>query len=106
MEPDPKRVITWVLTIVVPIGVAYVFVVLITFFAPSDLIAIGKEHFAAVVGLPLSALLSAFIVIGLRHTDGPMKFEGLGFKFEGASGQVVLWVFCFLAISFAIKLLW
>jgi hypothetical protein len=42
----------------------------------------------------------------LEQTSGPIEFEGLGFKFKGASGPVVLWVFCFLAIAGAIKLVW
>ena len=65
-----------------------------------------KEHFAATVGLPMAALLAAFTVVALRHSDGPMKFEGLGLKFEGASGQVMLWVISFLSIAAAIRLLW
>jgi len=67
---------------------------------------IVKDHFSAVVGLPVAALVAAFIVVGLRHSEGPIKFEGFGMKFEGASGQVILWVITFLSISAAIKLLW
>ena len=67
---------------------------------------IVEEHFAATIGLPMAALLAAFIVVSLRYSDGPIRFEGLGFKFEGASGQLVLWVFVFLAIAGAIRLLW
>ena len=45
------------------------------------------------------------VSFGEQDTSGPVKFEGLGFKFEGTSGQVVLWVLYFLAIAGAIKLL-
>ena len=65
-----------------------------------------REHFAAVVGLPMAALLASFIVIALKYAEGPMEFEALGFKFRGASGQVILWIMCFLAITIAIRLLW
>jgi hypothetical protein len=46
------------------------------------------------------------IVVFLRQTDGPIEFEGLGFKFKGAAGQVVMWVISFSAIAGAIKLVW
>ena len=70
------------------------------------LLNISTTHFAAIVGLPVSAVFSVFLVVVLQQTSGPVKFEGLGFKFEGTSGQVVLLVFCFLAIAAAIKFLW
>jgi hypothetical protein len=66
-----------------------------------------NEHFAAVVGLPFAAVASLFIVLvcDVRGHE-KMKFQALGFKFEGASSQVVLWVLCFLIMTLAIKLLW
>lgn len=66
---------------------------------------IALNHFAATVGLP-SAALAALCVVFLESTTGRIEFEGLGFKFKGASGPIVLWVVCFLAIAAAIKLLW
>jgi hypothetical protein len=65
-----------------------------------------SDHYAALIGLPAAVATAFAIVVFLRQTDGPVEFEGLGFKFEGAAGQVVMWVFCFLAIISAIKLLW
>lgn len=106
MEVDPRRVITWVLTIVVPIVAAVLLGGFLRYMPQGTIIRIAEEHFAAVIGLPLAALLAAFIVVALRFSEGPVKFEGLGFKFEGASGQVVLWVFCFLAIAGAIRVMW
>jgi hypothetical protein len=70
------------------------------------IVAVLKEHFAATIGLPMAALLAAFIVVAHRNPEGPVKFEGLGMKFVGASGQVSLWVVCFLSIAAAIRLLW
>lgn len=94
------------LAIVVPIAAATIFAGLLTLMPPGDLLSIVTQHFAAVFGLPFAALLAAFIVVALRHAEGPLKFEGLGFKFEGGSGEVVLWVLCFLAIATALRLLW
>lgn len=106
MKVDPKNIIAWVLMIVVPVIAALALSNLMNLLEPETLKQILRDHFPAVMGLPMAALLAAFIVIGLRHSEGPMKFEGLGMKFEGASGQVILWVVCFLAIASAIKLLW
>jgi Mn2+/Fe2+ NRAMP family transporter len=65
-----------------------------------------REHFAAIVGLPGAAVVAFILVVFLRQTDGPIEFEGLGFKFKGAAGQVAMWVICFLAIAGAIHLCW
>jgi hypothetical protein len=65
-----------------------------------------RDHYAALVGLPAAASVSFILVVLLRQTDGPIEFEGLGFKFRGASGQVAMWVICFLAFAIAIKLCW
>jgi hypothetical protein len=65
-----------------------------------------KAHFAAIVGLPAGAAVSFILVVLLRQTEGPIHFEGLTFKFNGASGQVAMWVVCFLAFAGAIKLCW
>lgn len=65
-----------------------------------------SEHFTALVGLP-AAFGAAFVVVALfRTVEGRIVFSALGFKFEGASGPIVMWVLCFLAIVAAIKALW
>ena len=106
MNADPKNVITWVLILIVPVVAVVAVTGFLNLMEPGLMKEVVKDHFAAVVGLPMAALLSAFIVVGLRHSEGPIKFEGLGMKFEGASGQVILWVICFLAIATAIRLVW
>lgn len=60
----------------------------------------------AVLGLPLAAMIAFTVVLVLRQIEGPIEFEGFGIKFRGASGQVIMWVVCFLAITGSIKLLW
>lgn len=65
-----------------------------------------ESHFASIVGLPMAGA-GAFIVVALfRQSDGPIEFRGLGFEFKGASGQLVMWIACFLSMAGAIKLLW
>ena len=68
--------------------------------------AVFEKHAEAVLGLPLAALVALCAVLSLQATSGPIEFEGLGFKFRGASGEIILWVLCMIALSFAIKMLW
>jgi hypothetical protein len=70
----------------------------------TDDLFLSKFH--VVVGLPAAAIAAFVIVVFLRQASGPIEFEGFGFKFRGASGQVVLWIGCFLTIVGAIKWLW
>src|SRR5207253_10929839 len=65
-----------------------------------------KEHFPGTIGLPVAAVITLLLIPVLRETTGKLEFEALGFKFRGASGPVVLWVLCYLAITLSIKLLW
>jgi hypothetical protein len=65
-----------------------------------------REHPGAVLGLPLAALAALCIVLFLEAKSGRIEFEGFGFKFRGASGEIILWVICFLAITSSIRLLW
>ena len=64
------------------------------------------KHYAAMVGTPLSAVTAFCIVTLLEVTNGPIEFEALGFKFRGASGPIILWVFSFLAVGIVFHLLW
>ena len=65
-----------------------------------------QQHPASTVGIGISAISAFFIVAVLELTTGAVQFEALGFKFQGAAGQVVLWVLCFLSMVFATWLLW
>ena len=87
-------------------GLIYIYVIFVVAFEFGFWQVILAGHFPAVVGLPSAAALSFALVVFLRQTDGPIEFEGLGFKFKGAAGQVVMWIMCFLAIAGAIKLVW
>lgn len=65
-----------------------------------------RSHPGAVLGLPTAALAALCIVLFLESKSGRIEFEGFGFKFRGASGEIILWIICFLAIVAAIKALW
>ena len=64
------------------------------------------NNFAAVIGLPFAAITAFIVVAILRQSEQPVEFEGLGFRFRGPAGEIVLWIGCFLAIVGAIRLLW
>ncbi len=66
----------------------------------------AKQHAPVTFGLPIAAAVSLLLILVLRETTGKLEFEALGFKFRGASGPVVLWVLCYLAMTLSIKLLW
>ena len=76
---------------------------------PADgwLLQIISTHFAATIGVPLSAL-SAFCIVVLLDvfSKGDIELEIPGFKMKGASGPVILWVVCFIAFIFGLRLLW
>jgi len=97
-----RRVTQWIIII----GATIFTAVWLGFLIFRDYGDIIRQHFAATVGLPLAAIASLVIVFVLEYSTGPIEFEGLGFKFKGASGPIILWVFCFLAIAVAIRLLW
>lgn len=66
-----------------------------------------EKNYAACIGVPLSALTAFCIVLLLKIVShAPIELEALGFKFRGAAGPVVLWIFCFLAVIFGVYLLW
>lgn len=69
-------------------------------------IALVREKFPAIIGLPIAALFSLFIVVMLRITTGPIEFEAEKIKIKGAAGPVIFWVICFVSIALSIKLLW
>lgn len=63
-------------------------------------------HARAVIGIPCAVLLSTIVVSLFRTTEGPVKFEIWIFKFEGASGPIVMWALCFLVIIWGLYALW
>jgi hypothetical protein len=67
---------------------------------------IVRDNFTVIIGLPF-AFIAAFIVVALfRQGTGPVEFGGFGLNFKGSAGEVILWIFCFMAITGAIHILW
>ena len=66
-----------------------------------------EDHYPAMVGIPLMALAAFCIVMSFKVAIGsPIEFEVIGFKFKGASGPVIMWILCFLALTLAFRVLW
>jgi len=72
----------------------------------SWIVGIAKQHFVTTIGLPFMALLSYFIVTTLESRFSKIEFKAIGFEFKGASGPIVLWILCFLAMAVAVKINW
>jgi hypothetical protein len=103
-----RRVFNWVVVISTTLFAIFgaSFLAYLALQPDSWLVQRWQEHGAAVIGVPLAAVMAMCVVILLRFGTGPIEFEGLGFKFRGAAGEVVFWIFCFLAIVAALRLLW
>ena len=67
---------------------------------------VAKQQFAAVVGLPASAIAALFVVLVLPLASGEIKVVLGPLKLEGAAAPIVFWLLCFLAIVTGIKMLW
>lgn len=65
-----------------------------------------RDHLAAIVGLPIAAIVSFVIVVVLRQIDGPFVINGPSFTVKGATGPVIFWALCFFVIAWAIKEVW
>ena len=63
------------------------------------------DNFRVIIGLPVAGIFSAVIIVLFRTTEGTIRFKAFGFTFEGASGPIIMWVICFLAIVGSIRLL-
>ncbi len=85
---------------------SYFGVLIYSFWTDKQWIDMAKEHASAAVGIPVAAVAAFFLVSILQVTTGKIEFEGLSFKFRGASGPIVLWIACFIAMLIGIKILW
>ena len=95
---------------VVIIGMATMTAVAIhqVYFAISSglLKTIVSVQFAALFCVPCAFVAALLLVLILRISAGPVEFKFWGFEFRGASGPLVFWILCFLAIVWAFKMMW
>lgn len=106
-ERKLRRILSWASVLaVITYGVALFILFLVGGMAEPRMKELALKHYATVVGLPSAAAAALFIVLVLKAAAGPIEFSAWGLKFTGASGPIVLWVFCFLAIVTAIRVVW
>lgn len=108
LTPFMRRVIVWgVMLGAGLVGLSYlIFLIYWTWQDEGWVKDVVKQHFSATIGLPLSAVGAFLLVTVLQISAGKIEFEAVGLKFRGASGPVILWMLCFLAIAVGVKLLW
>jgi hypothetical protein len=76
------------------------------FFSPQCVqFELVSKHYIIIIGMPVSAMAAGAMVTLLRSVDGPIKFKFIGFEFEGAAGQIVMFVLVFLAFVLAFSTL-
>ncbi|MDQ6868619.1 MAG: hypothetical protein M3178_09510 [Pseudomonadota bacterium] len=64
-----------------------------------------SKHYIIIIGIPMSAMGAGALVTLLRSVEGPIKFKCIGFEFEGAAGQIVMFVLVFLGFVLAFSTL-
>lgn len=76
------------------------------FFSPQCVqFELVSKNYIIIIGMPVSAMAAGAMVTLLRSVDGPIKFKFIGFEFEGAAGQIVMFVLVFLAFVLAFSTL-
>jgi len=104
-----KRYVNWAFFVGAAVFSAFHagFVIWNTVRGNDQLIKTVYEHFGAIVGLPFAGFAALGLVLFLEsRSEQPIEFRGVGFEFKGASGPIVLWVLCFLAIVVGLKVMW
>jgi hypothetical protein len=76
------------------LGLSLIFGYRIYWDAPID------PSFVPFMCVGFGVIVAFAIVISLSYVAGELEFELPGFKAKGASGPIILWVICFLAILF------
>ena len=103
------KILKWARTIallVIGLFAAYSTIVFYFNLKYNPLPKVCSPHFKMIMGIPGAFLTSLFLVLLLKHHETPIEFKGLSFEFKGASGEIILWVICFLSMVHAIDLLW
>jgi hypothetical protein len=65
-----------------------------------------QNHWPAVFGIPLSAVLALFVVLLTTTVTGEIKFELGPIKVSGAAGESLIWLLGFFLSVWAFKELW
>jgi hypothetical protein len=71
-----------------------------------DLAGIVERHGIAFIGVPVAAALALFLISVIRAIDGPMEFDLLGLRANGAGAAIILWIAVFVAVGLLIRAMW
>ena len=64
-----------------------------------------QPSFIPIAGGAFAAALAFTLVLTFEYVTGPIKLKFANTDFQGASGPIVLWCLCFVAIVFGLYLL-
>ena len=96
--------------IVIAVLVLFVAMAVIRVIYPDALpglnIDVMQQHWPAVFGIPLCALLALFVVLLTTTMSGKITFEFGPMKLSSAAGESVIWLIGFFLAVWAFKELW
>ena len=103
-----SKVVKWVLLFgaVIYLVIWFGFVLYSIVTKQSWIMDVLTNHMPVMLSLPVAGATSLIIVLFLGTVSGEIEFKMIGMEFKGASGPIVMWVFCYLAITLSIKLMW
>jgi hypothetical protein len=101
-----RRVMGWTIVIVGGAFVAWFGYSIFVGSLRDVVIEVAHNHYASIVGLPCSGLAALFIVLLLRNVAGKIEIKFFGLEFKGAAGPIIMWVICFLALTYGITRTW
>ena len=81
-------------------------VILISFTKDDTIVDLGYKHFPTLLGLPAATAAALVIVFVTRAIAGQMSVQFFGLKFQGAAGESIIWILCFLAMVYGIQVTW
>jgi cytosine/uracil/thiamine/allantoin permease len=110
-EPQPweehlRKQMAWAVVVSTAVFAGLVFWIILDAGTRRFFDEVTLQHFPTIIGLPAAALASLGLVILLRTVSGSIEFKAFGFEFKGAAGPIIMWIFCFLAITFGISKTW
>ena len=65
-----------------------------------------KSHWAAIVGIPVLAFFSLFLIFLTRIVSGEIKFKLGEAEISGAASEGLMWIFVFLSLVWGFSELW
>jgi hypothetical protein len=98
-------------SVVTLIGILVVFVLYLGVVAgwwgsQSVIAQLVREHPAALVGVPIAAITSLFLVLLLEIVRGEVEFKIGSLEFKGAAAPITFWVLSFAVLAGAIEIAW